>query len=262
MTYALYLWFVFTFFSLFFVVWDQWTNTPSVSVMKWAWALTIIYTGPVGLFFYLLSCRQPLPETHDAFIKVHWKQALGSEIHCVAGDATAIIGSAAFLHYYPLPNGLEAIVEYVAAYFFGLFIFQALFMMPMYPNYLSALRKTIFPETVSMNFVMAGMLPVVLLVKHYIVKASDPFAIEFWGMMSLATIIGFFFAYPINSYLVKKGYKHGMMTQKKNKKAHEHHQMSKEPTQKTIWFWVIISFAFLVAVFYLSSFFAPIEFWD
>lgn len=252
---ALSLWFILTFFSLVFVVWDQLTNTPSVRIMTWAWALTIIYTGPLGLFFYFLSCREPLANTHDAFIKAHWKQTLGSEIHCVAGDATAIIITAAILHYFDIPNGLEAIVEYVAAYIFGLFIFQALFMRSMFNGYWQAVKKTIFPETISMNFVMAGMLPAVLVLKYLFPIASDPFTIYFWGVMSVATIIGFIFAYPINSWLIKKGIKHGMMS-----KGMHMHAMESKLSGKLMWGWGIGSFLFLFFVFYLCSFFVPIRF--
>ena len=42
-------------------------------------------------------------------------------------------------------------------------------------------------------------------------------------MMSLATIIGGFIAYPINKWLVSKGLKHGMMTVRKGEKMHMHH---------------------------------------
>ena len=205
-------WFTLTGISLLYVIWDQLTNTPSVPVMKLAWFLVIIYTGVVGLIFYLLGCKKPKNKTHDAYIQVHWKQALGSEIHCVAGDATAIILAAAILHYVNLPNGWEAIIEYCSAWLFGLLIFQALFMRTMYSSYWEAVKRCIFAETVSMNFIMAGMIPVVLVTKHLLPQASNPFTPAFWGMMSAATIIGSFFAYPINSWLVKKGIKHGMMS--------------------------------------------------
>ncbi|MGH7800589.1 MAG: hypothetical protein ACREOW_08160 [Thermodesulfobacteriota bacterium] len=67
--------------------------------MKLAWVLIVLYTGPIGLFIYLLSCRQPMPGTHDQFINSHWKQSVGSLMHCVAGDATGIILAAAVVDY-------------------------------------------------------------------------------------------------------------------------------------------------------------------
>lgn len=138
-----------------------------MQIMTLGWVLVILYTGPLGVFIYLISCRQPMPGTHDAFIKDHWKKAIGSLIHFVAGDATAVILMAAFLHYFQVPNGWETVLEYSAAYLFGLFIFQALFMRSMFPSYAAAVKKTIFAETVSMNMVMTGMFPVIVFIKYH-----------------------------------------------------------------------------------------------
>ena len=250
------LWFSLTILSLLFVIYDQLTNTPSVNIMKFAWFLVILYTGPIGLFFYFLACRQPMPYTHEAYIKSHWKQALGSEIHCVAGDATAIIITAGILHYFSLPNGTEAVIEYIAAYLFGLFIFQALFMRSMFPSYIMAVKNTIFIETLSMNYVMAGMLPTIVILKYFFPQGSDPVSLLFWGIMSAATIIGFIFAYPVNSYLVKRKLKHGMMS--KGIKMH----MSHKPkfSKKRVYSMTIFSFFFLFAIAAIVNTFVPITF--
>ncbi|MDN3505742.1 MAG: DUF4396 domain-containing protein [Simkaniaceae bacterium] len=252
---VLLLWFLLTFGSLLFVLWDQFTNTPSLRIMTLAWALVILYTGPLGLFFYFLTCRQPMPDTHDQFIDPHWKQTVGSLIHCVAGDATAIIIMAALLHYVDIPNGIEVIIEYVAAYLFGLFIFQALFMRSMFSSYFEAVKKTIFAETVSMNMVMTGMFPIIVFIKYHYPAASDPFGPYFWGMMSLATIVGSFVAYPINSWMVKKGVKHGMMS----KGMQMHHAPVTLPSGQ-MWGWVIGTYLIFFAVMAIVGVFAPIRF--
>ena len=122
------LWYLLTTGCLVFLIYDMFTNTPLMGVMKLAWFLIVLYSGPIGLLVYLLSCRQPLPGTHDQFIAVHWKQTVGSIMHCVAGDATGIIVAAAALYYFSYPNGIDLVVEYLTAFAFGLFIFQALFM--------------------------------------------------------------------------------------------------------------------------------------
>ena len=254
------LWFILTLLSLVFVIYDQITNTPSMTVMKWAWYLVILYTGPIGLFFYLLSCRQPMPNTHDEFINVHWKQALGSEIHCVAGDATAIIIAAAILYFFQLPNGLEAIIEYCAAYLFGLFIFQALFMRSMFKTYKEAVIKTIFVETVSMNMVMAGMLPTILILKHIYPEGGNPATLLFWGIMSIATMIGFIFAYPINSWMVRIGIKHGMMSKPQKKQKHHHMKMGKPLSSGKQTLWIVLTFLFLFLVAWIAGQFIPIYF--
>jgi hypothetical protein len=42
--------------------------------------------------------------------------------------------------------------------------------------------------------------------------AMHPGSPRFWGIMSLATLVGGVVAYPINVWLVHAGYKHGMGT--------------------------------------------------
>ena len=69
-----------------------------------------------------------LPQAHAAYIAPLWKQAVGSTIHSVAGDATGIIVGALIGVACVTPPRVDAIVEYVAGFAFGLFIFQALFM--------------------------------------------------------------------------------------------------------------------------------------
>jgi len=207
------IWYILTAGSMFFLIWDLFTNTPTTQVMKLAWVLVVLYTGPIGLLIYLLSCRQPLSGTHDAFIEPHWKQAVGSLLHCVAGDATGIIISAVIVYHFGFPNGIDLIIEYISAFIVGLFVFQALFMIAMYNgNYWLAVRKTFFVETSSMNMVMVGMIPTMVVLMHILPEADNPYHALFWGVMSVATMAGMITAYPINSWMVDRGLKHGMMS--------------------------------------------------
>ena len=209
---ALLVWYVLTLGSVLFVICDQAVNTPSVGVMKLAWVLVILYTGPIGLFVYLLACRQPLPGTHDSYIAAHWKQTIGSMAHCLAGDATGIILSAIIVYHFKLPNGIDLVIEYLSAFVVGLLVFQALFMKSMFGSYWTAVRKTFFSETVSMNMVMVGMIPTMVILMHVVPEGDNPWNPAFWGVMSVATIIGGITTYPINSWLVARGYKHGMVS--------------------------------------------------
>jgi hypothetical protein len=210
---ALILWYILTGASLIFLIYDLETNTPAQWVMKLAWILIVLYTGPLGLFLYMLSCREPLPGTHDRFIAAHWKQSVGSLMHCVAGDATGLILGAIFTYHLSLSNGIDLMIEYAAAFVVGLLIFQALFMKSMAGgDYIEAVKKTFFAETVSMNFVMVGMIPVMAILRMKIPGGDDPKGLMFWGISSLATIAGAIAAYPVNSWLVGSGLKHGMMS--------------------------------------------------
>src|SRR5262249_62300620 len=92
---AIGVWFGLTGLSVAYVAWDAFIRTPQPVIMKWGWLLMTLYTGPVGAALYVLSCQEPAPGGHEQFVRPLWKQGLGSTIHCVAGDATGIIASAA-----------------------------------------------------------------------------------------------------------------------------------------------------------------------
>ncbi len=261
------LWYLLTIASLIFLIWDLFTNTPTTKIMKLAWVLVILYTGPIGLLIYLLSCRQPLPNTHDAFISAHWKQAVGSLLHCVAGDATGIIISAVIVYHFKLPNGIDLTIEYLSAFIVGLFIFQALFMFSMYnKNYWVAVRKTFFAETVSMNMVMFGMIPTMIYLTYTLPDANNPNHMLFWGVMSLSTIVGMITAYPINSWMVKKGLKHGMMSAIPKQKVHtsmnlpdKQHSHSSLSSMQISWT-LLATFVIFADSILITNIFIPIRF--
>lgn len=203
--------------SLACAVWvavDMYRNTPEPVVMKWGFILVTLYMGPIGLLMYVLACKEPRPGTHEAFVEPLWKQGVGSTIHCVAGDATGIIIAATIAGIIGYPMIVDIAVEYVFGFAFGLFIFQALFMKNMMGgSYWQNVRAVFVPELISMNAVMAGMIPVmVLLMMGRDMRGMEPTELMFWGIMSLGVIVGFIVAYPVNVWMVNAGIKHGMMT--------------------------------------------------
>ena len=210
---AMLVWFVLAAASVAFVIWDSVTNAPTSWVQRVAWILVVVYTGVVGLVLYLLTCRRPFPGAHDAFTRATWKQSVNSEMHCLAGDATGIVIAASIVPVLGLSNGWDATLEYVAGFVCGLFIFQALMMVGMYQgSYVTAVRKTFFAETVSMNMVMAGMIPTMVVLTAAWPESEDPTGPAFWFRMGLATIAGGLIAYPVNHWLVESHLKHGCMT--------------------------------------------------
>src|SRR6267143_6735351 len=202
-------WIVLTLASTAYVAWDAFTNNPELTVMKWGWVLVTLYTGLLGAVLYVMSSKEPRPWTHERFITPLWKQAVGSTIHCVAGDATGIIVAATVTALLGLPMWLDLIVEYVAGFTFGLFIFQSLFMRSMMGGtYWQNVRKSFLPEFISMNFMMVGMAPVMcFLMMGRDMRAMVPTELLFWGVMSFGVIAGFTTAYPGNVWLVAQALK-------------------------------------------------------
>lgn len=206
------LWFVLTGIALLFVAVDIRT-TPESPVLKWGFVLLTAYTGVVGAFLYVLGCREPLPGLHDRYVAARWRQALGSTMHCVAGDGVGILAGAALSSVLGLAGPIEVMVEYILGFTFGWTIFQALFMRDMVGgSYMRSLTSTFVPELLSMNLLMLGMVPTMMLLKMRIGSAGDPSTPGFWFVMSMALLVGFIIAYPMNWWLVAYNLKHGMMT--------------------------------------------------
>ncbi|RTM09232.1 MAG: DUF4396 domain-containing protein [Hyphomicrobiales bacterium] len=222
--YFLVVWFAIAAASTLYVGFDQYRNNPEPVVMKWGFILVTLYMGPLGLLLYVLADKEPRRGEHEAFTKPLWKQGVGSTIHCVAGDATGIILAAVITATLGLPMWLDLIVEYLAGFAFGLFIFQSLFMKSMMGGtYWENVRKSFLPEFISMNFMMAGMAPVMsFLMMGRDMRAMEPTELLFWGVMSLGVIAGFTLAYPANVWLVARKLKHGLMTQRSQPIGSDH----------------------------------------
>jgi hypothetical protein len=196
-----------------YVAYDAFTQNPELTVMKWGWVLVTLYIGPIGAALYVLSCKEPSPGTHEEFVAPLWKQSLGSTIHCVAGDATGIIVASVVTTAAGLPMWGDTIVEYVFGFAFGLLIFQALFMRDMLGgSYGRAVASTVVAEWLSMNCVMAGMIPVMVILRTDFAGTTHIGSVRFWIVLSLAVFVGLVVAYPVNVWLVAKHLKHGMGT--------------------------------------------------
>ena len=215
--YFLVVWFVLAGLSTAYVAWDQFLNNPEPVVMKWGFVLVTLYTGPIGLLLYVMADKEPRPGEHEEFVKPLWKQGAGSSIHCVAGDSTGIVLAAVITASLGLPMWIDLIVEYLAGFAFGLFIFQALFMKSMMGGtYWENVRKSFTPEFISMNAMMAGMAPVMtLLMMGRDMRAMEPTELIFWGVMSLGVTAGFAVCYPVNVWMVSRQLKHGLMTERR-----------------------------------------------
>jgi Domain of unknown function (DUF4396) len=208
----IFLWFILTALSVTFVAVDI-RSTPESPVLKWGFVLITAYTGAFGAFLYVLGCREPLPGLHPRYVAIQWRQVLGSTMHCVAGDGVGILAGAVIASTLRVSPLVHVALEYILGFAFGWTIFQALFMRDMAGgSFIRALYETFIPEFLSMNALMAGMLPVMTIMMANIPGSESPQSSTFWFVMSIALLIGAIIAYPINWWLVAHHLKHGMMT--------------------------------------------------
>ncbi|MCF6765820.1 DUF4396 domain-containing protein [Thiotrichales bacterium 19S3-7] len=268
------IWFVLLIISFIFVLFDSFFRVPISWVQALAWSVVTLYAGVIALIFYFITCRKRDIKTHDEYIKPTYKQAFNSQMHCIAGDATGVIIASVILAGFSMTNGLELIIEYILGFICGLFIFQALMMLPMYNyQYFQAVRKTIFAETVSMNFVMMGMFLIMLILTHIWPQSMNPLSLYFWFKMGMAVVVSMFTAYPINYYLVKRKLKHGCMSiygveeehnlpiryDHDHHTEHSHHEVGKISFLKQL-AWLIVTFAILFVELWIINLYIPVQF--
>ncbi|MDA9912842.1 DUF4396 domain-containing protein [Candidatus Nanopelagicales bacterium] len=207
------LWWILTIPSFLFVLIDIFVTTPEATVMKWAFVILTAFTGPIGAFFYVLGCREPIKGTHEQYVSVRWRQVLGSTMHCAAGDGIGIIFGAAIGAALTLTFWPDFLLEYVLGFSFGWAYFQAFAMKDMAGgDYKKSLKMTFLPEFLSMNCLMSGMLLVSKFWMPQVAGGNDPSQPQFWFIMSMSLIGGFAAAYPMNWWMVSNHMKHGMIT--------------------------------------------------
>ena len=212
---VLWIWFSLTAVSVAYVAYDQFKggltkqmDSVAMKTMRWGWVLITLYTGVFALAAYCFTHRAV---TGEKRVPPIWIQSVESTIHCVAGDATGILLATVVTIWLRLPMSKEVVIEYVAGFAVGLLVFQALCMKPSVGgNYWGVVKSTVLPEMLSMNALMAGMIPVMVILMSWNMSAMEPNSIGFWGTMSLGFVIGTATTYPINVWLVKSGLKHGM----------------------------------------------------
>ncbi|STD20279.1 Uncharacterised protein [Dermacoccus nishinomiyaensis] len=205
------LWFIQVAIAVAFVAVDIHT-TPEATVMKWGFVIITAFSGLFGALLYVLSCREPLPGTHELYVAAKWRQVVGSTMHCVAGDGIGILAAAVITSRLGLPMWADVLCEYALGFIFGWTVFQALFMKSMFSSYRRSLTGTFMSELLSMNTVMGGMTAVMVPWMTHNMDAMSPTGPTFWFVISISLCAGFVVALPMNWWLVDHGLKHGMMT--------------------------------------------------
>ena len=214
----LWIWFGLTVLAVAHVAYDQFDGgaaqkkkSLAVKTMRWGWVLFTLYTGPFGFIVYWFLHHAPARKTPEQAQPSLWEQSVESTIHCVAGDAFGILIAVVVMSWLRPPMGVELIAEYVAGFAVGLLLFQALCMKSAFGgSYRRAVRGTFLPEMISMNALMAGMIPLMIILMTRDMRAMEPTSVRFWGTMSLAFVVSTVITLPVNWWLVKRGLKHGI----------------------------------------------------
>ena len=176
-------------------------NAHLMSLMKVVWALTVLYSGPVGLAIYWLTGRKEIPD--DGL----WRRGARSVAHCYSGcglgELTGVIIAAGLL---AGSNTTVAITTFILAYLFGI----ALTVGPLLQDGVdlrAALKDAFISETPSIAAMELVAIGSDLLIAGQ-ATWSEP---VFWSSIIVSLSLGLLAAYPINVLLIRFGIKDGMM---------------------------------------------------
>ncbi len=218
-------WYAFGAIAAVLVLRDTFTANRQVTpALKAAWPIIVLFFSVIGVALYVWSCRPTRigslqnsateddgGDTHRQFVAEKWKKVVGSAIHCVGGDGVAIVSAMVITRLRGFSFWREFWTEYAVGFAFGWILLQTPAMHQMGHSWLTSLWKGGRAEFFSMITVMVGMGMVMRFLTPIIIgDAPQPDTAAFWGIASLGLLVGFIFTYPMNWWLVKIGWKHGM----------------------------------------------------
>lgn len=183
-------------------------------IMNLVWPLTMLYAGPLGLWFYFRArAGHPQQGRSD---KLGWTTVAKATTHCGAGCTLGDLLAEWFTVLVPLRLfGQETfgtwLLDFAAAFGLGI-AFQYFSIKPMRQlsprdGLLAALKA----DSLSLTAWQLGMYGWMALVLFVLFPVKPPkTTATFWFMMQLAMLAGFATSYPLNRWLLRRGIKEAM----------------------------------------------------
>lgn len=188
--------------SLWVVIRDmRLNNAHLMPLMKWVWALTVVYSGPVGLGVYWWSGRKEIPKDGT------YRRAARSVAHCYSGcGAGEIVGLTLAVGVLALGTTATALMTFAFAYAAG-FVLTVGPLMQEGTKFYTATKDALYSETPSITV----MEVVAIGVDLTLAGDAGPSQVLFWSSMIVSLTCGLIAAYPVNVLLIRMGIKQGMM---------------------------------------------------
>jgi len=199
---------------------------PSMRVMAVVWPITMLYGGPLGLWYYLRFGRAG--QSKSAATKSSPVVIATGTSHCGAGCSLGDLIAEFLVATVPalaIAVGWGSLYEqrlfaawiwdFVLAYLFGIAL-QYFAIAPMRKasfgtNLVAALKA----DTASILAWQVGMYAVMAVLQFWVYPATLGASLEvaspvFWFGMQWAMLAGFVCAYPVNALLISRGVKEAM----------------------------------------------------
>jgi hypothetical protein len=175
-------------------------NPEIKGLMRAVWALTVLYSGPVGLAVYWFSGRKQI--NADSVWRRGWRSVSHCYSGCGAGEITGIVIT---MGIFALGTWSVALTTFVLAYVFG----YALTVGPLMQEGVG-LSEALWDAFVSESASIFVMEVVAIGVDLWLAGAATLGDALFWGSMAFSLTCGLLAAWPVNVLLIHWGIKSGM----------------------------------------------------
>lgn len=197
--------------SVALLLWDLSRKNPGIPpLMKAVWMLSVLYSGPLGLWIYWKSGRRQI--VADTI----WRRGWRSTAHCYSGcGAGEILGLTLAVGVFALDTAAVALMTFCFAYLFGFALTAGPLMQEGMPVG-RAMRDAAYSDTASivvMEIVAIG-------VDLWLAGDAGLGEALFWSSMVVSLTLGLLAAWPVNVLLMLFGVKEGMHDPRERAHAH------------------------------------------
>ncbi|MFB6121340.1 MAG: DUF4396 domain-containing protein [Halobacteriaceae archaeon] len=169
-------------------------------LMKFVWALTVLYSGPLGLAVFWYAGRTDI--ARDSL----WRRAFRSVAHCYSGcGAGEVFGITIAAGILALGQHWVVAVTFACAYLAGF----SLTVGPLMQEGVAvgtAVRDAFVSETPSITVMEVAAIGTDI----WLAGEARIGDVLFWTALVFSLTVGLLVAYPVNAYLVHRGVKKGM----------------------------------------------------
>ena len=202
--------------SFLLIAIDVMTHRQHMAIMNFVWPLTALYFGLFAIWMYFAfgrntsnSGRASPHNQKKPFWQTVWIGVTHCGAGCTLGDfAAEWVVVLSGLTLFGSHLGTMFFFDFVLAYLVGI-VFQYFSIAPMrhltgWDGILAAIKA----DTISLIAFEIGMFAVMAWT-HALFRL-EPDKPQYWFLMQIAMVIGFFTSYPANWWLIRKGWKEAM----------------------------------------------------
>lgn len=220
------------------IVIDELGRPQKLMIMNFVWPITALYLGPAALWGYFRSGLKMTRRRHQQMLQeiqaelqgarrmmsgqplqstVTREQVAVATTHCGAGCALGDIIAEWWVFAMALTFAggefqTRLVMDFVLAWTFGI-LFQYMTIVPIRRlSFGKGLFQAIRADTLVIILFEIGLFAWMSLT-HYVLFPDPhlkPSEAVFWFMMQVGMILGFFASYPVNSFVLKIGWKEKM----------------------------------------------------